>query len=56
MEALVDVQVSVEEAPLAIVVGLALRVTTGTGATVTVADWLELPPVPVQRSEERRVG
>jgi hypothetical protein len=48
--AFVEVQVSVDDAPLATVVGLALRVTTGAGATVTVADWLVLPPAPVQVS------
>ena len=47
---MVDVQVSVEEAPLATVLGEALSVIVGTGVvlTVTVADWLALPPVPVQ--------
>ena len=47
--ALVEDQVRVEAAPLAIVVGLADRVTVGAGVfTVTVADWAAVPPVPVQ--------
>jgi hypothetical protein len=50
--ALVDAQVSVDEPPLATVVGEALIVMVGAGVvlTVTVADWLALPPVPVQVS------
>jgi hypothetical protein len=36
--------------PEAMDVGLAARVTVGGGATVTVVDWLVLPPVPVQAS------
>jgi len=50
--ALVEVQVSVEDPPLAIVLGLAPSVTRTLGAaeTVTVADWMAEPPVPVQVS------
>jgi hypothetical protein len=51
--ALVDDQVSVDAPPLATVVGDAPIVTVGAGVTavtVTVADWLPLPPVPVQVS------
>jgi len=53
----VDDQVSVEDAPLAIEVGFAARVTVGSGggggvpATVTVAEELALPPEPVQVRE-----
>ena len=47
--ALVEDQVRVEAAPLATVVGLADRVTVGAGVfTVTVADWVALPPLLVQ--------
>ena len=47
--AFADDQVSVEALPLCSVVGLRLSVTVGTGlVTVTVADWLALPPAPVQ--------
>ncbi len=47
--AFVEVQVSVELAPLATEVGLALKVTVGAGVvTVTVADFAVLPPVLVQ--------
>ena len=46
--ALDDDQVSVELPPLAILVGLAFRVTVGRCATVTVADAVPVPPVPVQ--------
>ena len=50
--ALVDDQVSVEEAPFAIEVGLAASDTVGAGdATVTAADAVALPPAPVQVSE-----
>jgi hypothetical protein len=49
--ALVEDQVSVALLPLATVLGLALKLTVGAGAvTDTVADWLALPPVPVQVS------
>ena len=49
--ALVDDHVSDELAPLATVLGLALRLTVGAGAvTETVADWAALPPAPVQVS------
>ncbi len=42
-------QVSVELAPLATVLGLAVKVTVGAGeVTDTVADCDALPPVPVQ--------
>ena len=47
--ALVELQVSVEVPPLAIVVGLAVSVAVGLGATVTVAVAAVLvPPAPVQ--------
>jgi hypothetical protein len=36
--------------PEAMDVGLAARVTVGGGTTVTVVDWLVVPPVPVQAS------
>ena len=55
--ALVDDQVSVEDAPLAIDVGFAASDTAGTGggggmpATVTVTEVLALPPEPVQVRE-----
>ena len=49
--ALVADQVSVELAPLATVLGLADKVTTGAGGvTETVADWFALPPPPEQAS------
>jgi hypothetical protein len=49
--ALVADQFKVELPPLATVLGLAAMLTTGAVAvTDTVADWLELPPVPVQLS------
>ncbi len=46
--ALVDDHVSVEDPPLATDVGFAASDTVGAGATVTVADALAVPPVPVQ--------
>lgn len=47
--ALVDDQVSVVALPLATVLGLAVRVTVGAvWVTETVADWLAVPPGPVQ--------
>ncbi len=48
--ALVDDQVSVEEVPATTVDGTAVNeiVGSGAGATVTVTDWLALPPAPVQ--------
>ncbi len=47
--ALVEAQVRVEPLPLLTVLGLALKVTVGAGeVTVTVADWLPVPPVPEQ--------
>jgi hypothetical protein len=50
--ALVELQVSVDAPPLAIVVGFAISVATGLGATVTVAVAAVLvPPVPVQVNE-----
>ena len=52
--ALVDDQVSVELAPLVTVLGLAVNLTVGAGAagvTETVADWVALPPAPVQVRE-----
>ena len=49
--ALVADQVKVELAPLATVLGLADKVTTGAGGvTETVADWFALPPPPEQAS------
>jgi hypothetical protein len=49
--ALVDDQLKVEPLPLATVLGLAPKVTVGAGeVTETVADWVALPPVPVQVS------
>jgi hypothetical protein len=49
--ALVDVQASVEKAPLLTVLGLADRATAGAAfITETVADWVALPPAPVQVS------
>jgi len=46
---LVETQVSVELAPLAMLVGLALKDTLGAGAeTVTVTDCAAEPPAPVQ--------
>ena len=49
--ALVEDQVSVDVAPLATVLGLALSVTDGAGEfTVTVAVCAALPPLPVQVS------
>jgi hypothetical protein len=51
--ALDDDQVKVELAPLATVLGLALRLTVGVcfGLTVTVVDWAALPPDPLQVNE-----
>ena len=49
--ALVDDQVSVEDAPLATEVGFAVSDTVGRGSTVTVAEALALPPEPVQVRE-----
>jgi len=47
--ALVEDQVSVDAAPLLTVLGLAARVTAGAAVvTETVADWVALPPLPVQ--------
>ena len=49
--ALVEDHVKVDEAPLVMLVGRALKVTLGGAAvTVTVADWDAEPPVPVQVS------
>lgn len=48
--ALVELQLRLENAPLAMLVGLAVNVTVGAGATVTVAARLALPPMPVQVS------
>jgi hypothetical protein len=47
--ALVADQVNMELLPLATVLGPADRVTVGAGVvTETVADWVALPPLPVQ--------
>jgi hypothetical protein len=49
--ALVELQLTVEALPFFTVLGLAARVTVGAAAvTVTVADCVALPPVPVQVS------
>ncbi len=48
--ALVVFQVSVADAPLATLVGLALRLTVGNGNSETLAVALAVPPVPVQES------
>jgi hypothetical protein len=49
--ALVEDQVSVALAPLAIALGPTLKLTVGSGAfTETVVDWLALPPAPSQVS------
>ncbi len=49
---LVEDQVKVVALPLATVLGAAARLTVGAAAlTDTVADWVALPPVPVQVSE-----
>ena len=49
--ALVDDQLNVEAPPLAMVLGLAVKLTVGAAAvTETVADCVALPPVPVQVS------
>ena len=51
LEALVEVQDNVAEAPVVIEVGVAVRVTVGGGVvvvTVSVFESLMLPPVPVQ--------
>jgi hypothetical protein len=47
----VELHVSVEAAPLSMVVGLAASVAVGTGATVTVTDAVLVPPAPVQVNE-----
>ena len=44
-------QLTIELAPPATVLGLALRVTAGAGATVTVVLACPVPPGPVQLSE-----
>jgi hypothetical protein len=52
--ALVVDQLKVEEFPLVIELGLAVKVTVGAGVgcvTDTVAAWVALPPPPVQVSE-----
>jgi hypothetical protein len=47
--ALVADQLRVEVPPLATVLGAAVRVTVGAAAlTETLADWVALPPAPVQ--------
>ena len=48
--AFVDDQVSVLALPVATVVGFALMATVGAAITVTVADWLAVPPAPVHVS------
>jgi hypothetical protein len=50
--AFVEDQLSIADPPLLTVVGLALRLTVGlTGVvTLTVTDWLALPPGPLQLS------
>ena len=50
--ALVELQVSVDAPPLAIVVGFAVSVAVGSGAMVTVADAAVLvPPAPLHVNE-----
>ena len=46
----VEVQVRIDDSPLAMIVGFAVNKTGGGGTTVTVTVWLLLPPVPVQVS------
>ena len=46
--AFVEDHARVEEPPLVTLLGVAVKVTVGAATTVTVADWLLLPPVPVQ--------
>jgi hypothetical protein len=50
--ALLEDQLSVADPPLATLAGLALRLTVGLGGadTLTVTDWLALPPGPLQVS------
>ena len=49
--ALLEDQLSVEDPPLLTAVGLALRLIEGAGAeTLTVTDWVALPPGPLQAS------
>jgi len=48
--AFVEDQLSIAEPPLLTVVGLALRPTVGGAETLTVTDWLALPPGPLQVS------
>ena len=48
--AFVEDQLSVDDPPLLTVVGLALTLTVGGAATLTVTDWLALPPGPLQVS------
>ncbi len=49
--ALLEDQFSVADPPLLTVAGLALRLTAGAGVeTLTVTDWLVLPPEPLQVS------
>jgi hypothetical protein len=48
--ALLLLQLSVLLDPLLMLAGVAVRLTAGGGTTVTVADWLALPPGPVQVS------
>jgi hypothetical protein len=49
--ALLDDQLNIAEPPLLMVVGLTLRLTAGAGVeTLTVTDWLALPPGPLQVS------
>jgi hypothetical protein len=52
--ALVELQVNVEDPPLVVVVGLAVRMAVGTGLVVTVtvaAAGVLVPPAPVQVNE-----
>ena len=49
--ALLEDQLRVADPPLLRAVGLALRLTEGAGAeTLTVTDWVALPPAPLQAS------
>lgn len=49
--ALADDQLNVEALPLATVLGLAVKLSVGAAPVIeTVADWVALPPLPVQVS------
>ncbi len=48
--ALLEDQLSIADPPLLTELGLTVRLTVGKGETLTVTDWLALPPVPLQMS------